>query len=90
MQNRRDGTNKGKEISIQTMGFCSFDFAQRKNSRQQQIVSSLFHTRPVLSGQLDFSRLLTSECVAERFSVSLGGFARGISRRLCREDQVGD
>lgn len=28
-------SNKGKEISIQNIDFCSFDFVERKTQRQQ-------------------------------------------------------
>lgn len=65
----------------------SFDFAERKNTASAADCLQPFHMRPVLSGRLDFRRLLTPQCVAERFSVSLGGFECRISRRLCREDQ---
>lgn len=51
-------------------------------------LSSVFSNAAVLSGRLDFSWLLTPKCVAEWFSVSRGGFACRISRRLCQEDQL--
>lgn len=39
VQNCRDGINRSQ---FQSIDFCSFDFAERKTRRRQQIVFSLF------------------------------------------------